>query len=129
MYKLPILSNKLCILKCPKHPLKTLYSKVPKTFIEDCIKEFSFDANWMEIHSTLHKNCSFPIRISSVNVTKSAVLADLLTFIEEILNWKLHFLCSVKMFIQDLSKHLWWKDLRKQLTAFRRYLISPKVGS
>ena len=44
----------------------------------------------------LHKNWSFPLRISSVNVTKSAVPADLVTFTEEILNGKLHFLCSEK---------------------------------
>ena len=37
---------------------------------------------------------SFPLRISLVNLTKSA--ADLGTFTEEILNGKLHFLCSVK---------------------------------
>ena len=34
---------------------------------------------------------SFPLRISSVNVTKSA---DLVTFTEEIRNGKLHILCS-----------------------------------
>ena len=33
----------------------------------------------------------FPLRISSVNVTKSLV-----TFNEEILNGKLHFLCSAR---------------------------------
>ena len=40
---------------------------------------------------TLHKKRSFPLRISLVNVTKSAVSK----FTEEILNGKLHFLCSV----------------------------------
>ena len=35
----------------------------------------------------------FSLRISSVNVTKSTT-ADLVTFTEEILNVKLHFLCS-----------------------------------
>ena len=45
---------------------------------------------------TLHKKWSFPLRISSVNVTKSAQkTADLVTFTGEILNGKLHFLCSV----------------------------------
>ena len=33
--------------------------------------------------------------ISSVNETKSEKPADLVTFTEEILNGKLHFLCSV----------------------------------
>ena len=42
---------------------------------------------------TLHKKGSFPLRISSVNVTK---------FTEEILNGKLHFLCSA---------HSKWNDI------------------
>ena len=42
----------------------------------------------------LQKKRSFPLRISSVNVIKSAEPADLVTFTEEILNEKLHFLCS-----------------------------------
>ena len=44
---------------------------------------------------TLHKKSSFPLRISSINVTKSQFPADLVTFTEEILNGKLHFLCIV----------------------------------
>ena len=43
---------------------------------------------------TLHKKWSFPWRISSVNVIKSA--GNLVTFTDEILNGKLHFLCSAK---------------------------------
>ena len=39
---------------------------------------------------TLHKKISFYLRISSIKLT-----ADLVTFIEEILNGKLHFLSSV----------------------------------
>ena len=34
--------------------------------------------------------------ISLVNVTKFQKTADLVTFTEEILNGKLHFLCSIK---------------------------------
>ena len=41
-----------------------------------------------------HKEGSFPLRISRINVTKTAV--DLVTFTEEILNGKLHFFCSEK---------------------------------
>ena len=41
----------------------------------------------------LHRKFSFPLRISSVNVTKSTT-ADLATFTEEIPNGKLPFLCS-----------------------------------
>ena len=42
----------------------------------------------------LHKKRSFPLTISSVNVTKSTVscVTDLVTFTEEVLNRKLHFL-------------------------------------
>ena len=43
---------------------------------------------------TLHKNWGFPLRISSVNVIKLLFTADLVTSIKEILNGKLHFLCS-----------------------------------
>ena len=45
---------------------------------------------------TLHKKWWFPLMISLVNVTKFQKTADLVTFTEEILNGKLHFLCSVK---------------------------------
>ena len=49
------------------------------------------------VESTAQK-CSFPLRISSVNVTKSCVFtqfhAYLVTFNRETLNGKLHFLCS-----------------------------------
>ena len=38
---------------------------------------------------TLHKKLCFSLKISSVNVT-----ADLVTFTEETLNRKHHFLCS-----------------------------------
>ena len=44
----------------------------------------------------LHKKRSFLLKISSVNVTKSAVSCGYCgIFNEEILNEKLHFLCSV----------------------------------
>ena len=58
--------------------------------------------NWVSttLKSTLplYKEWSFPLRISSVNVSKAQFPADLVTFIEEILNGKLHFLCSVYIF-------------------------------
>ena len=41
------------------------------------------------------KKKSFLLKISSVNVTKSSVSCDLVTFTEDILNGKLHFLWSV----------------------------------
>ena len=51
-------------------------------------------ASWL-LTVTVHKKIRFPLRISSVNVTKSAVSTDLVIFDKEILNGKLHFLCSV----------------------------------
>ena len=47
--------------------------------------------NGLKSHETLHNKRSFPLRISSVSMTKSAVLetADLATFTEKILNGKL----------------------------------------
>ena len=44
--------------------------------------------------SALYKNKSFPLRISAVSVTKPQFPPDVVTFTEEILNGKLHFLCS-----------------------------------
>ena len=49
---------------------------------------------------TQHKKWSFLLRISSVNVTRSA---NLVTFTEEIFNGKLYFLCSVSsIYIRDV---------------------------
>ena len=48
---------------------------------------------------TLHQKLSFPLRISSVNVTKSAVSCGFGHIYYEILNEMLHFLCS-----EDLEK-------------------------
>ena len=45
---------------------------------------------WYDSWLTLHKKWSFPLRISSVH-------EDLVTFTKEILNGKLHFVCSVSL--------------------------------
>ena len=42
----------------------------------------------------LHKKWSFPLKISSVNVTKQQFSTDLVTFTEEILIGKLQIFCS-----------------------------------
>ena len=52
--------------------------------------------------STTAKKWGFPLSISSVNVTKSAGSCRLVTFTNEILNGKHHFLCSVL-----LAKYSW----------------------
>ena len=51
----------------------------------------------------LHKKWSFPFRISSVNVAKSAV-SDLVTFTEEVYIGKLHILCSV----ENKQSYVFW---------------------
>ena len=55
----------------------------------------------------LHKKWSFSLRISSVNVT-----ADMVTFTEKILNWKLYFLCSAVLIFQFIvvKQLVWWKN-------------------
>ena len=61
---------------------------------------------------TLHKYRSFPFRISSVNVTKTAVSADLVTFTEKI-NAKLQFLRSVRGTSQKCySQKLFYKNYK-----------------
>ena len=58
---------------------------------------------------SLYRKWSFPLKISWINVTKSAGTADLVTFIEEILNQKLHFLCS------DLLAEVYWENNKRPL--------------
>ena len=62
------------------------------------------------LYYPLHKKESFPIKISSVNMTKSAVSCffSVVTFTEEINNARLHFLCS--------NRYIWgkWKDLQRE---------------
>ena len=68
----------------------------------------------MKISKTLYKKYSFPLRISSVNVTKSA--GNLVTFTEEILNGKPRFLCS-----ETLDKVLsvqWWDSNGNSIFRF-----------
>ena len=56
---------------------------------------------------------SFPSRTSSVNVTKSKKIADLVTFTEEFLTGKLFFLCSDIRFTWFLYNFYWCKIHRK----------------
>ena len=60
-------------------------------------------SNGNETKSALYKKRSFPLRISSVNVTKSAGNWDLVTFTEEILSGILYFLCSADIFPWDIN--------------------------
>ena len=65
-------------------------------------------------HVTAQK-ISFLLGISSANVTKPQETADMVTFTEEILNGKLHFLCSVSC-ICIISKKK--RSKRKQAIFF-----------
>ena len=64
-----------------------------KEFQSSSLKSFRHHKVYQNKESTLRKKWSFPLRMSSVNVTKSAVFF-LVTFTEEIPNGKLNFLFS-----------------------------------
>ena len=70
----------------------------------------------------LHKKWSFPLRVSSVNVTKSAGNCGSVRFTEEIFNWKLHFFNAV-----DLICLLALFRTIKIARYLEEYLISQKV--
>ena len=53
-----------------------------------------FTESWLIHDNSLHKIWRFSLRISLVNLTKSAVSCNLVTFTEEIRDGKLHF-CAV----------------------------------
>ena len=56
--------------------------------------------------ASLRKKLNFPLRISSANVTKSAIKLELITFIEKIISWKLHFLPVKSGLMAYLVLHL-----------------------
>ena len=85
----------------------------------------------------MHKKRSFPLRISSVNVTKFAVSCGFVTFTEEILTGKLHFCCSVIKISETLlgpyqtSLIELFGENSKQLKAVNYFLkmAPPKIAS
>ena len=86
---------------------------------------------------TQHKKWSSPSRIFSVNVTKSAGTADLVTFTEEILNGKLDFFCSGWWVLRKLGLiaraiegaliklHFHYTSLFVSATRRRKYIKIP----
>ena len=68
------------------------------------------------VNISLHKKWSFPLRISSVNMAKSAS-SDLVTFTEEIFNGKLRFFVQclnnnlIKIFINFKKSLIWFRAL------------------
>ena len=69
---------------------------------------------------TLHKKWNFPLRTFSENVTKLQFPANLVKFTEEILNGKLHFLCSVTM--------IWCRKLLQLVIISYNENILPSAG-
>ena len=57
---------------------------------------------------SLHKKSTFPLRISSVNVTKPQFPVDLVAFTQENFNGKFHFLCSE--FNNEDSRRCHWES-------------------
>ena len=81
----------------------------------------------------LHKKWSFLLRVSSVNLYPNPQFpADLVMFIEEILNGKLHFSCSVSQLIASIF-HIpfyyftLWHCLGLELTS--NLCRGPKFGN
>ena len=77
------------------------------------------------LHFTLHKKWSFPLRISLLMWPNPQETADLDTFTEEILNGKLHFLCSFNLMfpsiLQQLLKQLYSRIIKKgKWPAFKK---------
>ena len=114
-----------------------------KSYKENSQPQFQYNFSYTQfcvgqyqIQQALQKKVSFSLRISSVNVTKSAVNYGLVTCAEKIRNRKLHFLCSEANHqnkIQLLKfkkkalrgvfrthKNLKWSALQQQITAFGR---------
>ena len=61
-------------------------SKIFKPFINLFLTSVHLYFDALHGLQSLHNKQSFPLRISSANVIKSAVTADLFTFTEEIVN-------------------------------------------
>ena len=70
---------------------------------------YSYRFNALGVNSptrvALHRKWSFPLMISSVNVIKLQFHVDLVTFTEEILNTKPHYLCSVLVSWLNFIRH------------------------
>ena len=66
-------------------------------YLPNVVQNDQMSGNLVQVmYGTLHKKWSFPLRIFSINVTKSnpQFPTDLVKFTEEIFNGKLHFLSN-----------------------------------
>ena len=68
----------------------------------------------------------FSLRLSSVNVTKTTFPADLVTVTEEILNRKLHFLCS-ELFKENLRHGCFWHSYHRTVKSTRVFFVWFRV--
>ena len=72
--------------------------------------------HWSYSHERLHKKWKFPLRISSVNMTKSLETSDLVTLTEEIFIGKLHFLCRERYYGNFCQKgHVYYENLKQTI--------------
>ena len=80
-------------------------------------------------HYTLRKKWSFPLRTSPANVTNLQFPTDLVTFIEETLDGKLHFLCSDINGVQQTEKYWAYPTFNALRSLSKLCPISMVVGS
>ena len=81
-----------------EHFRKTIHHRLPGSYIS------LFTKKMLNLF-TLHKKWSFPLRIPSIKMAKPAFPADLVTYTEEILNGKLHFLRSLMIIMLSSNKN------------------------
>ena len=87
------------------------------------VKGSTQDLYWLCIFiGTMHKKWSFLVRISPVNVTKLARNFGFGTFAKEILNRRLHFLCSESTIFSDLCS-------TRSTEVTWLLLLKPKIRS
>ena len=84
-----------------------------------------FGDSLINFFKPLHKKRSFPFRISSENVIKSAGNYGFVTFTEEILNGKLHFLCSE---YTKTTRQIIWSNLIVFLRFFKKLFNTISFG-
>ena len=82
-------------------------------------KEHATQYSLFRLLTSLHKKWSFPLKISSVNVNRCTQTADLVIFTEDVINRKLHFLCSAS----------WQKELSRRWLIFKEFILQKRLPS
>ena len=83
--------------------------------------------NWGLVRSTAQKG-SFSLKICSVDATNPQRIADLVTFTEETVNGKLHFLCSALITLAKVNIHFYLVHTESQLISCFRDQYALTVG-